>query len=208
MKYNYLIITLLLLTHVAWGQERSQNEYQTVFGNKKNISHGGYGALTIGTSSIGGSQAVFTGIKGGWLIDHRLTIGIAGTGFVNNIHIDLEPGSVNSGLSGGYGGLLIEPILAPFSPVHLSFPVIIGAGGIAYIDRYYWENGNYDPWVMDADAFFVVEPGVEVELNIVRFLRLAVGVSYRYTSEILMDNAAKDVLHGLSGGLSLKFGKF
>jgi hypothetical protein len=137
-----------------------------------------------------------------------LTLGIAGSGFVNNLELDYGPGSVSSGLSGGYGGLLIEPILAPFSPVHLAFPIIIGAGGIAYVDRYYWSSHTYDPWVTDAAAFFVFEPGIELELNLVRFLRLAVGASYRLTSDIKMENAKSDALNGLTGSFSLKFGKF
>ncbi|MDO8896815.1 MAG: hypothetical protein Q7V19_04125 [Bacteroidales bacterium] len=209
MKYLKIIIAFMLISHIAISQESNRSDYRTVFGNSKKVSHGGYGALTFGIGQVDGSQAIFTGIKGGWLIDHRLTLGIAGTGFVNNLHIDYGPGSVSSGLSGGYGGLLIEPILAPFSPVHLTFPIIIGAGGIAYVDRYYWDNhSSYDPWVTDADAFFVFEPGIELEMNLLRFLRLSVGASYRLTSDIKMENAKSDALNGLAGSFSLKFGKF
>jgi hypothetical protein len=208
MKYLKIIIVFMLIAHIATGQESNRNEYRTVFGNNKKVSHGGYGALTIGIGQVDGSQAVFTGIKGGWLIDHRLTLGIAGSGFINNLEFEYRPGSVSSGLSGGYGGLLIEPILAPFSPVHFTFPIIIGAGGIAYVDRYYWSSQSYEPWVTDAAAFFFFEPGVELELNLVRFLRLAVGASYRMTSDIKMENAKNDALTGLMGSFSLKFGKF
>lgn len=198
----------MLISHIAIGQESNRSEYRTVFGNNKKVSHGGYGALTLGIGQVDGSQAIFTGLKGGWVIDHRLTLGIAGSGFVNNLELDYGPGSVSSGLSGGYGGLLIEPILAPFSPVHFTFPIIIGAGGIAYVDRYYWSSQSYEPWVTDAAAFFVFEPGVELELNLVRFLRLSVGASYRMTSDIKMENAKSDALNGLMGSFSLKFGKF
>ena len=34
------------------------------------------------------------------------------------------------------------------------------------------------------DAFFVIEPAVELEFNLARFFRLAATVSYRYTSDI------------------------
>ncbi|MCI0522234.1 MAG: hypothetical protein L0Y37_01125, partial [Bacteroidales bacterium] len=34
----------------------------------------------------------------------------------------------------GYGGFIIEPIVAPMYPVHVSFPILIGGGGISYVE--------------------------------------------------------------------------
>jgi len=128
---------------------------------------------------------------------------------MNDISYRNQFDSQDLNLAGGYGGLLIEPVLAPFSPVHLAFPVIIGAGGVAYVNYNWWEYSTYqNPVVTESDAFFVFEPGVELEFNVVRFMRIGIGASYRYTSKVHLFNVSNDVLNGFSGGFSLKFGKF
>ncbi len=208
MKNSILILTALLLSLVAVSQE-NKDEMRTLLGNRNSISHGGYGALTIGYTAIDGKDAFLVGAKGGWMVDHRITIGLAGTSFVNDIYLPGYYYDEKTNLVGGYGGLLIEPVVAPFSPVHIAFPVIIGAGGIAQVNYSWWEHDHYyEPKVWDSDAFFVIEPGFEIEANIVHFMRLAFGVSYRHTSKIRMNEAKPDVMRGLSAGISFKFGKF
>jgi hypothetical protein len=62
--------------------------------------------------------------------------------------------------------------------------------------------------VYDANAFFVLEPGVEIEMNVARFMRISIGGSYRLTSKLDLMNTDPNALRGFSGNLSLKFGKF
>ncbi|MEA3477872.1 MAG: hypothetical protein U9R60_06810 [Bacteroidota bacterium] len=49
---------------------------------------------------------------------------------------------------------------------------------------------------------------MEIELNIVKFFRIAVGGSYRYTSNIMMIDHDSDVLRNFNAYFTLKFGKF
>lgn len=112
-------------------------------------------------------------------------------------------------MAGGYGGLVIEPIIGAKWPVHVSIPILIGAGGVGLIRNNYlkpdWEENYYHE---DVDAFFVIEPGIEVELNMVKFMRLAIGGYYRYTSDLHLADTKSNVLDGFSVGLTMKFGKF
>lgn len=203
-----LLITALLICFIG-SSFAQESEYRTVFGSGRKISHGAYGALTFGYTSIDGRDALMSGMKGGWIIDHRLTLGFSGTGFMNDLRFTDKLSNEAVNMAGGYGGLLIEPIIAPFAPVHIAFPVIIGAGGVAYVNYNRWNYDSYsEPTVWDSDVFFVLEPGVEIEFNVVRFMRLAVGASYRHTSEVMLLNTNKDVLRGFNGTFSLKFGKF
>jgi len=75
---------------------------------------------------------------------------------------------------------------------------------------YGWEYwGQPQPgYEYDYDAFFVIEPAVELEFNLARFFRLAAAVSYRHTSEIQLAQTEKDALRGFNYGLTFKFGKF
>jgi len=81
------------------------------------------------------------GARGGWMIDHRITTGIAGhglaTGLPNKAYDQLliavgDTLLAPSQFRTGYGGLLIEPILAHRSAIHVGLPIIIDAGGRGY----------------------------------------------------------------------------
>jgi hypothetical protein len=208
MKKFITAMMAIMITLTAFSQQY-EPEMRTLLGHDKKISHGGYGAITLGYTQLDGKDAFMMGFKGGWIIDHRLTLGFAGTSFVNDISAINSMVYDDVNLAGGYGGLLIEPIISPFSPIHIAFPIIVGAGGVAHVNYSYWNYDTFiEPVVWDSDAFFVVEPGIEIEVNVARFMRAAFGVSYRYTSLINLPDTKKDGLRGLNFGLALKFGKF
>jgi len=219
MKKATLLLFSILAFTVIKAQDLYQNdEIRTVF--SRNKSNGGYGAFTISYSNIGGYDALVTGGRGAFIFDHALAIGLGGYGFVNNLDYNNYHNNSNRNLSlaGGYGGFLIEPIVAGKSPVHLAFPILIGGGGVTLVDIYGWDYwGNTYPGNEYAyDAFFVIEPAVELEFNLARFFRLAAAVSYRYTSEISLSRVdladskqtSADALRGFNFGLTFKFGKF
>ena len=199
---------------------KSSQEYRTLF-NSDEMTHGGYGAVLLNYSKIDGKDAFLAGMRGMWIINHGIGIGIGGYGFASDLKYENPPGSSpeDYNLAGGYGGLVIEPIIAAKHPVHVSFPVLIGAGGVAYI-RNYWKTYPHHPdeytyYTEDASAYFVLEPGVELEFNMVKFFRIGLGAYYRYTSDINLSawngidytDVSPD-LKEFSFGLSLKFGKF
>jgi hypothetical protein len=202
--------------------EPQQQNIKTLFGsNDGKIEHGGWGGFTLGYTKIAGKDAFLSGGRGGWLIDHRFTLGLAGYGFFSNIDFNgpYIPTIDNYSLGGGYGGLLLEPIIAPFSPVHISIPVLIGGGGTFVIDEMNY-HGNYHGYYDYGSyaSYFVFEPGVDIEVNVVKFFRVALNVSYRYTSDLDLDyyslpgikefTVPSDALRGFNAGLTMKFGKF
>jgi len=218
MKTRILLAAIMVmgLMNFSFGQERTSNELQTLFGNNdKKIDHGGYFGLSVGYTQIDGQDVLTLGGRATWLIDHHVAIGLAGNAFMNSIFIDgywpTDQG-FNDGyyLVGGYGGLLVEPIIAPNFPIHVSFPILIGGGGLALNEYtwhdYDWEYDYYEPF--DWDSFFVFEPGVEIELNVVKFFRVGFGASYRITSNMHMAYVPKDMMNGFSAAVTLKFGKF
>jgi hypothetical protein len=72
----------------------------------------------------------------------------------------------------------------------------------------FYDDYNYNNSTIDNDAFFVFEPGLEVEVNLVKFMRFAAGGSYRYTSKVSMINSSETMLRGFNGYFALKFGAF
>jgi len=124
-------------------------------------------------------------------------------------------------LEGGYGGFLIEPVLLPGEVFHLSFPCLIGAGGAAYTQRKSydentewvwdedeWETKDFDAKVIDSDAYMVFEPGVELEMNLAKYVRLGFDASYRWVYGLELQNSKSDILDGFTTGITLKLGVF
>ena len=71
---------------------------------------------------------------------------------------------------------------------------------------------NFHSGSQASDAFMVIEPGIEVEMNITRFFRFCVGAHYRYTTDVQIDNPdyiiSPGILRGFMGGVTFKFGRF
>lgn len=177
------------------------------------LARGGYFGLTTHYSRIKGKDAFSVGTRFGYLMNHVFTIGFSGSGFVNDIPFDnILPGR-QVYLQGGYGGLLLEPIIAGKHPVHLTFPLMIGGGGVLYNEESFYldmgEDDAYQDWeVLDSDVFFVVEPGVNLEFNITSYFRIGLETKYRYVNGLLLLNTSANMLNGWSGGLNFKVGKF
>lgn len=205
MKKLFLLLTLAAAATVAVAQ-RNNDEIQTIFSRNRN--NGAYGAFSLGYSQINGRDALVAGARGAFIFDRCLALGLGGYGFVNDVdnhqvHNELP---LNLSLAGGYGGIVVEPILAPKLPVHLSFPILLGAGGVALIENSGWWRDDYYEW--GHDLFWVVEPMAELEFNLTRFLRLAAYTSYRFTSRIDLENIDSNVLREPQIGLTVKLGKF
>jgi hypothetical protein len=212
-----LLLTLIVITSLSIyaqntskdsSNKRTDNEIRTLMGND-NQSNGGYGSFGFGYTRIMEQDAAVFSARGAWIIGQYVAFGFAGKGFINASSPSLFPERVFN-ITGGYGGLLLEPILFPRFPVHLSFPTIAGVGGIAYTTSYQPDNSleYYDTRVEDAQSYLIVEPGAELELNIVKFFRLALGVSYRFTTDIDWIYTNQNVLDGWNAEISFKFGKF
>jgi len=179
---------------------------------------GGYGAISVGYTQVNGLNALQMGAQAEWLVGHGFGLGIAGVGFTS----DFTPVNADYyALSGGYGGLIMEPIIFGWLPVHLAFPVLIGGGGMASYSTNSdpWDYDNIDPTFGEYTVFFVGEVGVELEFNMVRFFRLSLFGNYRWTTNLEMKPmygleevspyaVGPNALNGWSAGVRFKFGSF
>lgn len=216
-----LIVLLFGIQNACYAQKDDNNsdEIKTLFGD--DISHGGYGAISFGYTPIANRNAISTGIKGAWIINHGIGIGFAGTGYFTEIDNGTLPNETLSAYTGGHGGLLIEPILFGKNPIHVSIPLVIGGGAIFYgSDLLYSEDfpPEYPSYYQSFfDYYFLFEPGIEIEFNLTHFFRLAAGVSYRLTSDVHISKEydyadyeilKADDLRNFDVHLVFKFGKF
>lgn len=210
---------MLGATMLAAGNLKSYNyhyhdtESRSVLGNQSSRV-GIWGGMSSQFTGIGEHEAVLFGIRGGIIMNGALTVGVAGygiSGYLNDLWYPNLDNGKGAYLDGGYGGLFIEPVFAPNLPVHISFPIIMGAGGVAYTKSavYNWyDHHYYNDTYIDYSPFFVFEPGVEVEMNLLKFVKFGVGASYRHTKGLNLIETSSTILNGYSAGFTLKVGIF
>ena len=85
--------------------------------------------------------------------------------------------------------------------IHWTIHTLLGGGSVALVE----DNSNNR---LESDNLFVVEPSLDVDLNITNWFRLGMGVSYRLVTGLDSDIVSNSDLSGVGGLLILKFGKF
>jgi hypothetical protein len=193
-----LIVALTLLSAVAIAQE--QGTTKILLRSDVNVTELFVPEFKL--NSIQGDIGTLVGFYGGPLINHTLLIGACGG-------VNLGHPRVNYGYFGGIG----QYIFKPEEMVHFSSQLVIAFGTTKD-----YENPKSGPldnfWNISGASFFLMEPGVNIEVNISNKLQLIVGVSYRYISglnenseDISLTHVTNENLSGVNFNIGLKLGK-
>jgi hypothetical protein len=156
--------------------------------------------------SIAGSTAVIPGVG-------------AGIVFNNNISLDLRykfiatentpVGEVNYRLylDGQWFGIKSEFSLKPENAIHVNFFLEAGAGEIELDLKDSYENQQVI--IPSEDAWFAnLEPGVALEINLWKYLKLNLTAGYRFVSDVTFRNLSQRDLMGFTYSAALKIGIF
>ncbi len=206
MKKFMLGILIIAAVLPAAAQEK------TLFSGE--IESGWCGGPFIKIGSLMDETGFLIGGQGGWIINHRLKLG--GKGYILMNPVEVE-GLENVVAGFGCGGALLEYIIASDELVHGSLECMIGAGGVYNDVRDYTDR--YDRIEYTGDGCFVVEPGLNMILNVTRYFRIGTGVTYRWVNGVDYEAGAPYVqreykritdsdLSGISLQITFSFGKF
>jgi hypothetical protein len=217
MKRILAIVLLMVFGFISFAQSTGESkttgngdEMKTLFKKNEKIKVGWFVGIDPGYTQFRSKDTWLVGLSTGVIINHNFILGLTGRAWPKTDQLYFEDvADTGVYLEGGYGGLLIEYTLFPKSVVHVTFPVLIGAGGVNYVTCKK-DDDNLDDHhrKIDSKAFFVVEPGVRAEINLFKFMRLNAGVSYRYAPNFQLINTSKDMINSFTGTIGLKFGKF
>lgn len=215
MKTIVTFLTLILFSAAVFAQEEPINDQpQTIFSGGTKLT-GWFIGFNHSYSRINGKYSYLPGFSGGIIMNRNFMIGFTGkslTCYENYLRYDnLFDETVY--LEGGYGGLYLEATPFYDKVVHVSFPVIIGGGGAAYISKEKYLDYEDDDWDFEriersSSPLFVIEPGVKLEVNVTGFMKLYSGFSYRWTQGLRLEKTSRNALNGCNFSLGLKFGKF
>ena len=219
------IISFLAIFNV-FADETNDHKPATLFGSGEDTNLSGYIGLHMKYSSLDGEGTFMPGVRGGLMVDHSFTIGLAGytsVPFQDITYNDLNDSTYTSNRHISYGGLYFEYIMMHEKLLHITGNVLLGGGVLRTNDMnnssngYYYDGERYNH--MDGPEpmgiYGVIEPEISAEVNVTTFMKVGVSVSYRYmpliTSNDVFDynQNLKDLnLSGLSGGLYFHFGSF
>jgi hypothetical protein len=178
------------------------DEPQTLTGSRGFLRHNGwYVAPSFGATTLDGSLTSLVGLRGGWLINRQFGIGLAGSAFGwDSTYIDTP--SPRSRIDGGYGGLLLQYIIASDRIVHGSIDATIGGGGLCFDPTTGKRECN------DRVVFYVFEPTANVEVNVTSWMRVGVGAGYRFASVDDGRSQYKPEMGGFVTRTNIQFGQF
>ncbi len=209
---HFTLITLFFLIAVPSAIQAQEDENYLEFNDRKNIVHGVYLGITTHYGEIDGKETYLGGFKIAYVANQQFEVGWAGVGFYSQQDLNGGLFSGDRDLAGGYGGLHLEPIFFSKSRINLSIPLLIGVGGVAYVDRGGIFDDDFD---IDfdgnpdrADAFFIAEPGLNLLFNVSRYLQIEAGVRYRLASKLDLNPDVVSSISGFSGGVGIKVGVF
>ncbi len=189
----------------------NESDMKTLFNGDSHM--GSYFAFNFKGHNYFGEDVLILGAKMSGVINRSLAIGFEVNGMLPSVEVDNielqylpEGGSMRPVI--GYGGLLIEPILLSNKPVHITFPILFGAGWVGYLRDWNEELQPGEKDLLDDAVFFVVEPGINLEFNLTNHTRLGLGVSYRATDNFELESTSAKAFNGINYNLMLKFGRF
>ena len=211
MKIRYIIFFTSL---VMWaGQTVAQefestdkNQVKTLLGSQVKVR--GFGSVDLKVSQWNKQTALLVGGHGGVILNNQFTLGLGGYGITTRSKFKSLDNQENLYLGGGYGGLLIGYSIFAREIFHVHFPILFGGGGIDVLEDEDSIFSNGFDNIAESTGFFILEPGVEIEINVAGFFRLAIGGTYRFIEGSDLNDISQSDLEDWSTHISFKFGKF
>ena len=204
MKTLVLIIGIITgLASLAFAQDNKKendkkDQMQTLFSFDSKIT--GYGSLDTKFTQLNSKDAVIIGGHGGVIFNSYFYFGLGAYGLVTNNRFpgDFPEESLNMYM--GYTGLMMGFNIMPKKVVHFSVPLFLGAGNLEL---------DHNNIFVENSAFLVFEPGLQLEVNVVQFMKIGIGAGYRMVHGTnLRNDITDDDLTYWSANFSLVFGKF
>jgi hypothetical protein len=195
----FVLVAILMFPSTAvFAQE--QDTIQTLFRSTVKVSE--IWTPEVKINSIQGDIGTLIGFYGGALINRSFLLGISGG-------VNLGHPRVNYGYFGG----IVQFIYKPETLLHFSGQLLLAYGSTKDYENP--KSGLLDNfWNISGTHFFVMEPGINLEMNLSNRLTLVAGVSYRYVSGLNENSENVSITHvtnkdlsGLNFNIGLKFGK-
>lgn len=216
---NIILSSIYLISFAAFGQQytdeppkkKDKEEMKSLIGKAKDIT--GFGNFDFRVGKVKDKETLILGGYGGILINRNVMMGIAAYGITTTVEFESDvpnPGTPTTlKLNGGYSGLLLGAKIATKEIIHVSVPIIVGIGHMDVSNPNYFDlPGGDNDYIIESANFFMIEPGLMLEINISHHFRLGLGGSYRVAKGLDLQSVTEKDLSGFSGVVGFQFGNF
>lgn len=202
MKIKFIIILCVVALNVT---AQTDKEVKTIFGNR-NPHIGYFISPSCQSGNLAGSTAVIPGLGAGVIFNNKISLEVK---YKFTVTENTPVGETDNRLylHGQWFGLRAEYSINPESIVHLSFPLEAGLGEIEPDLKDSFEGRHITNPAGEA-WFANVEPGVAVEINVWKYMKLNLSACYRFVSDITFRNLTEKNLMGFTYSAGLKIGLF
>ena len=146
-------------------------------------------------ATLNGNWGLFGGMRAGYNINERISIGLAGYGLIpDNLGGSYINQNGHDTLHFGYGGVETTYSYQLSEKFNLGGTMMLGAGRVDYENL----GGN--------DYFFIMEPGVALNFIITNWFGLGYSVNYRLSSGVNYADFSNASFSGWSMDLDFNFG--
>ena len=195
-----LVMMVIMLCLSAETSAQGEDSTKSLFGSNVKVSE--IWTPEVKINSIQGDVGTLIGFYGGAVFNNSILLGISGG-------VNLSQPRVNY----GYFGALGQYIYKPSNIWHCSGQMLLAYGSTKdYEDP---KTGLLDNFGnISGASFFLMEPGINIELNLSKRLTLVTGISYRYVTGLDVNNENLGISHvtsaelsGINFNIGLKFKK-
>lgn len=196
-----MTIALTLTLSFSFVSSIAQDEMKVLFGGgNKNISVSGFGGVINEFSAVDGEFAFLMGGGGALLIDQRFFIGAYGMGLTTSLIKNYTRYDYNQEKNiyspdlytrFGHGGFWLGYIHQPKKVIHWGANAKIGWGAITLNDLKY-PGSDYQWESYASDNVFVVTPEIDMGVNLLKWMRVNVGLGYRVVTGVDKTYAYED----------------
>ena len=223
MKKITILLALAFAFQIGFAQEETTEEVkkkpksdvETVFSKTNWKVTGGFFGPEAKVTTIGDDYVLNLGARLGMTINKKFALGLAGYGQLTEAsfdHVNWTGGPLK--VRSGYGGLYGEYVLFTNKAIHFTIPVMVGLGyysiyeEVDYISSY-WNDWEWNDWdEIENSTAFVLEPGVNMEINLTKFMRFHLGASYKLVSGTNLKYLSNEDLTDFTFTAGIKFGFF
>ena len=173
----------MALIGMVIGSAQAQAETRTLIGDGKLKSWGILVNPQVQYVEVLGEPAFFTQVKTGFIFNQNWVVGVNLGQSFNDIPRLNDFTMMTDYLEFNQGGMYLEYRLFPHKLVHVSIPI---NGGILQTESEQENWGCFGTY-KDVRIYtnFYFESGLNIELNVAKFMKFQIGASYRFNDAMI-----------------------
>jgi hypothetical protein len=192
MRLLTVSVLTVLISIAAMGDERTVFDESDVWKL--------YSRLEAKFTEFDGESAQLGGVTVGTLLNERIGFALSAYTLLNSITLEHSDFEDIDSFDLWLGGVLIDYTFAPRDLIHLNMGVLLGGGRIEAKAR---TTGK-----RESEDFALVEPGLNLLVNLTKTIEFGIGVSYRFVDGYDRAGVDDSDMSGVAGSVFLRLTEF